>query len=411
MNVLIINSCSGCLSTGRIATQIAQEYIDKGNDAVVAYARDYKDVGVPTHRIGSRNDVILHALKARLTDSAGFGSKAVTKAFLEWADEYNPDLVWLHNLHGYYIDCEQLFIWIKKRPFMEVKWTLHDCWAFTGHCSHFTTVKCDRWKTGCHDCPQKREYPSSIIDRCSRNYQKKQKLFSGIEHMTIITPSKWLAELVNQSFLGSYKTEVKYNTIDRNVFKPTRSNIRQELQAEDRIMLLGVASSWGKRKGLEDFLELSKLLDDRYLIVLVGLTEKDIKDVKSSTIAYEYSFLQKGYKKDKLIKNANHNHSKDLSLLRSRIASNVAIAPKVETLYESITGEKANGYKHENAAIICIQKTNNPIQLAQLYTAADVFINPTHEDNYPTVNLEAQACGTPIITYDIGGCRETIGHR
>lgn len=408
MNVLIINSCSGCLSTGRIATQIAQEYIDNGNNAVVAYARDYKDVGVPTHRIGSGSDVILHALKARLTDSAGFGSKAATKAFLEWADEYNPDLVWLHNLHSYYIDCEQLFKWIKRRPFMEVKWTLHDCWAFTGHCSHFTTVKCDRWKTGCYDCPQTKEYPSSIIDQCNRNYKKKQNLFSGIERMTIITPSQWLADLVNQSFLGSYKTEVKYNTIDRKIFKPTRSNIRHELQAEDRIMLLGVASSWGKRKGLEDFLELSKLLDDRYVIVLVGLTEKEIKSVGLSTIAYEYSYPQNRYRNDTLKKCATQ--SIELPFLRSRIASNVAIRPSVDSLYESITGEKANGHKGNNAPIICIQKTENPLQLAQLYTAADVFLNPTHEDNYPTVNLEAQACGTPIITYDVGGCRETINN-
>lgn len=158
--------------------------------------------------------------------------------------------------------------------------------------------------------------------------------------MTLITPSKWLADLTRQSFLKEYPVEVHYNTIDTSIFKPTPSDFRERYGLQDKIIVLGVANVWEDRKGLFDFYKLAQMLDDRYIIVLVGLSEKQIKDL-----------------------------------------------PK------NIKG---------------IQRTNSPQELAAIYTAADVFVNPTYEDNYPTVNLEAQACGTPVITYDTGGCRETI---
>lgn len=329
MKVLFINSVCGIGSTGRICTDLAQQLEAEGNEVKIAYGRkgtvpeQFQKYAV---RIGTDFDCKMHAIQTRLFDTHGFGSKHATKEFLKWAEEYKPDLLWLHNLHGYYINVEMLFDWIKKHPEMQVKWTLHDCWAFTGHCSY---------------CSQLRRYPACFaMSSVSKNFERKRRAFTGVKNMTLITPSKWLADLTRQSFLKEYPVEVHYNTIDTNIFKPTPSDFRKRYGLQDKIIVLGVANVWEDRKGLFDFYKLAEMLDDRHVIVLVGLSEKQIKEL-----------------------------------------------PK------NIKG---------------IQRTNSPQELAAIYTAADVFVNPTYEDNYPTVNLEAQACGTKVITYDTGGCRETI---
>lgn len=344
MKVLIVNSVCGIGSTGRICAELAQGLENAGHMVKIAYGRDafvpeqYRRFAV---RIGGALDVRLHGVKTRLLDAHGFGSVRATCRFLAWAEEYQPDLLWLHNIHGYYIHVGMLFDWIKKHPQMQVKWTLHDCWAFTGHCSHFQFVRCSKWQTGCHHCSQKKEYPASVLcDSSARNYERKRRAFTGVKNMTIITPSNWLAKLVKQSFLQEYPVEVVYNTIDTEVFKPTPGDFRSRYGLEGKKIVLGVASIWSARKGLDDFAQLANMLDDRFAVVLVGLSREQI----------------------------------------ARMPAN----------------------------IIALERTNSPKELAEIYTAADVFVNPTHEDNYPTVNLEAQACGTPVITYDTGGCAETI---
>lgn len=344
MKILLINSVCGIGSTGKICAALAEGFEREGHEVKIAYGRDAMVPEKFRHfavRIGSDLDVKLHGLRTRLLDEHGFGSVGATGKFLRWAEEFDPDLVWLHNIHGYYINIELLFDWIKSRPGMQVKWTLHDCWAFTGHCSYFTMAGCDAWKTGCSRCPQKGSYPASQgLDNSRRNYERKKRIFTGVKDMTLIVPSKWLAELVKQSFLKEYPVEVHYNTIDREVFKPTVGDFRERSGLAGKKMILGVASVWEERKGLKDFMELAKMLDDSYRIVLVGLTQAQI---------------------------------------------------------DSLPGN-----------ILGITRTNNAGELAEIYTAADVFFNPTYEDNYPTVNLEAQACGTRVITYDAGGSRETM---
>lgn len=344
MRVLLINSVCGIGSTGRICTDLAKEFDANGHEVKIAYGRSaivpekFKKYAV---RIGNGFDVKIHGLESRLFDNHGLASKRATKEFLQYADEYNPDLIWLHNLHGYYINYELLFQWIKSRPEMEVMWTLHDCWAFTGHCSHFTIAKCKQWKSYCSQCPQIRRYPACYgKGAASQNFDRKCKAFTGVKNMTLITPSQWLADLVKQSFLKDYPVEVQYNTVDTTVFKPTSSDFRERYRLIGKTIILGVASIWDERKGLQDFYKLAQMLDDRYVIVLVGLSEKQIKKLPVN--------------------------------------------------------------------IIGIKRTNSPKELAAIYTAADVFFNPTYEDNFPTVNLEAEACGTKVITYDTGGCWETI---
>ena len=165
MKVLFINSVCGSGSTGKICVSLAKELEQQGHEVKIACGARYpvsesgKKYAVP---IGNDTDMYLHLLKSRLLDRHCFGSKAATKRFIKWAEEYNPDILWLHNLHGYYLNIKVLFDWIKSRPQMQVKWTLHDCWAFTGHCTYFDVANCDNWKEGCHNCPQKKKYPRSI---------------------------------------------------------------------------------------------------------------------------------------------------------------------------------------------------------------------------------------------------------
>lgn len=344
MKVLLINSVCGIGSTGKIVGALAEEFTSQGHQAVIAYGRDGT---VPeryrcyAHRIGSDLGVKVSAVRTRLLDDHGFANEAATRKFLQWAESYDPDLIWLHNLHGYYIHVGLLFDWIKSRPHMQVKWTLHDCWAFTGHCAHFLAAGCDRWKTGCHDCPEKGNYPASrLLDNSRKNYIWKKDAFTGVKNMSLIVPSRWLADLAKRSFLGEYPVEVRYTTINTDIFKPTPGDFREKYGLKDRKILLGVAGVWTERKGYRDFLKLRKTLDESWAMVMVGVTEAQRRDLPQG--------------------------------------------------------------------ILGILRTESPRELAEIYTAADAFFNPTYEDTYPLVNLEAESCGTRVITYDTGGCAETI---
>ena len=342
MKVLFINSVCGILSTGRICADLAAAYEKQGHEVRIAYGRDGQ---VPPQcrrwavRIGNDLDVRLHGVKSRIFDAHGLGSAGPTKRFLQWADEYDPDLLWLHNIHGYYINYELLFAWIKERPNMEVKWTLHDCWAFTGHCTHFQTAGCDRWKTGCHDCPQKGRYPASfLMDRSRENYEKKKKAFTRVDHLTILTPSHWLENLVKESFLKEYPVEVQYNKVDTNIFKPTPGDFRERYGLAGKKIVLGVSNGWDRYKGLDDFVALAKLLDDRFRVVLVGMDPKQIRE----------------------------------------------LAP----------------------GILGLPRTHNAAELAEIYTAADVFVNPSREETFGLTSYEASLCGTPVIVYRGTACEE-----
>lgn len=428
MRLLVINSVCGIQSTGRIAASIAKEYQKKGYECVIAYGRDDvpKGFDIPTYRITSKMDVYRNTLKARLFDNDGFAAKKETITFIKWAERFNPDVVWLHNLHGYYINIEVLFQWLKSRPYMKVYWTLHDCWAFTGHCGYFSYANCEKWRTGCHHCPQKTIYPKSILfDMSCKNYEAKRLAFTNVNNMTIITPSKWLADLVKQSFLKNYPVEVKHNTVDRNVFRPTPSDFREKFQLQNKKVILGVASPWSKRKGLDDFIRLSTMLDDRFAIVLVGLSEKQIAKVPKSIVALPRTSNQKELAEMYSAADVHLVMSKEetfgMTVLESVYCDTIPVVIK-GTACEEVVNEYG-GYAvkddlHEIKAtiiqicggglLILMPRTKSARELAAIYTAADVFVNTTYEDNYPTTNIEAQACGTPCITYDTGGSPESV---
>lgn len=286
MKVLEINSVCGIKSTGRICTDLADVLKENGHECLIAYGREtvpekYRDI---SYRIGSDTDVKLHALKARLFDAAGFGSRKATEKLIEKIRTYNPDIIHLHNIHGYYINIEILFNHLAEAD-KPVIWTLHDCWAFTGHCAYFTSAECERWKTGCFNCSQKKRYPSSFFcDRSKKNWQKKKDLFTSVKNMTLVTPSEWLAGLVRESFLGKYAVKAIPNGIDLDVFKPTESNFREKYGLQNKKIILGVATAWSERKGLNEFTELSTLFDESYKVVLLGLTAEQINKLPKNIL-------------------------------------------------------------------------------------------------------------------------------
>ena len=274
MKVVQINSFSNG-STGKIMMSIHEELLKQGYDSYVVWGRGRKSNNYRELYLNDKIGVYFHAFYSRITGKTGFASKISTKKLLKRLDEINPDIIHLHNLHGYYINIEMLFNYIKNKH-IKVVWTLHDCWAFTGQCPHFTLCKCDKWKNGCNKCPMIDQYPKTFIDKSEWNYKMKKKLFTCIEDLTIVTPSLWLSKLVKQSFLKEYPVKVINNGVDTSIFKPTSSNFREKYHLEDKKIVLGVASVWDRRKGLNDFIELSKILDDEYKIVLIGLSKKQI---------------------------------------------------------------------------------------------------------------------------------------
>lgn len=340
MRALFINAVCGVGSTGRICIDTAKQLESEGYDVKIAYGRGtvpekYQKYAV---RIGGKPDVYWHALMTKLFDQRGYWSRRATRNFLKWADKYDPDLLWLHNLHDHFINIEMLFEWIKARPNMQVKWTQHDCWAFTGGCMHFVKFNCNGWKSGCKHCPKTRK--KTFVRNEAANFFNKQKAFTGVKNMTVVAVSKWIGDLASEGLLKEYPIEIRYNEIDRSIFKPTESDFREKHRLSDKKIVLGVSAVWDKSKGYDDFVKLADMLDDRYKVVLVGMSKKQLK-----------------------------------------------------SLPESLLG---------------IEKTGNVTELAGIYTSADVFVNLTYADTYPTVNLEAQACGTPCITYRTGGSPESV---
>ncbi len=341
MNILVINSVFNIGSTGRIAADLCKEAMEQGHKVLMAYGRGpHNNSNIPSIRIGNKFDFYLHVLISRLFDLHGFGSKRPTRIFLRQVEKFKPDVIHLHNIHGYYINIELLFKYIKRNENIQVLWTFHDLWPCTGHCGSGEEVECRKWENGCYKCPLKKYYPKSIfLDNSKQNFQRKKQLFSNVKNLKIISPSNWLASQVEKSFMSKYQVEVRRNKIDLSAFKPIDSNFRIRYEIVDKFIILCVLFANNKWK-YNDLLELSTHLNKSEIIILVGLSKKEIK----------------------------------------RLPSNV----------------------------IGLERTNSKKDLAEIYTTADVFINPTYSDNYPTVNLEAQACGTPVITYNTGGSPETL---
>ena len=333
-------------STGKIMFDLAETARRHGHTVYTYSAKtfrrgmknDYPERPCHTY-FGSEIGNFFHKAVGGVTGFNGYLSTWSTRKLIKQFEKQRIDILHLHNLHEFCINLPMLFGWIKKKN-IRVIWTLHDCWAFTGHCPYFTMVGCDKWKSGCGGCPQKNIYPKSYLDTTSFMWKKKKEWFTGVKDLTIVTPSAWLAGLVKESFLSEYPIRVINNGIDLNVFKPTPSDFRETHGIVGGVLLLGVAFSWSKYKGLDVFIELAKRLPENYRIVMVGTNDT------------------------------------------------------VEAMLPD--------------HVITIRKTSNQVELAEIYTAADILLNPTREDNFPTVNIESLACGTPVLTFETNGSPEII---
>lgn len=335
--LLQINSVANSGSTGKIAENIGKLAISQGWESYIAYGRGNPTSASHLIPIGNKWDMYIHGIQSRLFDNHGLASKNATRKLIEEIKRISPDIIHLHNIHGYYLNYEVLFEYLATIN-TPVVWTLHDCWTFTGHCAYFDMANCDKWQNGCIGCDAKHLYPESyVFNRSSNNYNKKRSSFLSLSNITLVPVSYWLSGLLEKSFLSKLKKKVINNGIDLNIFRPLSDGKKH---GHDKFMIIGVANIWEERKGLSDFIRLRSLLSDEYSITLIGLSDKQIRDLP--------------------------------------------------------------------VGIIGVTQTNGVEELVEYYNAADVLVNPTFEDNLPTVNIESLACGTPVITYKTGGSPEII---
>ena len=334
-------------STGRIMQEIGDLAMASGWESYVAYSKGRDGLRESTSQtvpVGNRLSVAWHGLETRLFDRHGLASTNATKDFVREIQRIDPDIIHIHNIHGYFLNYKVLFDYLSKAG-KHVIWTVHDCWLYSGHCYHYMFAGCDRWKSGCGHCPQKRQFPASLLfDRSAQNFKDKAEAFRSVpkDLLTIVPVSEWIRQEMSQSFLKDCRFKVIHNGIDTSIFTPSDSDaaVREKYGIGNRKIILGLASIWCREKGWDDFIALSKMLREDEVIVMVGVKPEQAKALP--------------------------------------------------------------------AGIIPVSRTENVRQLAELYSAAEVFVNPTYQDNYPTVNLESISCGTPVITYRTGGSVESI---
>lgn len=285
--LLQVNSAVNFSSTGKIVEQLGDAAQKDGWQTYVAHgARYVRDSLLRDLCIESAAEEMLHGLYSKCFDAHGLGSVYSTKRFVKKIEELKPDIIHLHNIHGYYLSYPILFEYLGKTD-IPVVWTLHDCWPVTGHCAYFDLANCEKWKTGCHECALKGQYPASLIDQSQKNYCRKKYYFNLPQNMTIVPVSKWEEKVVKNSFLKDYPTQVIYSGIDLKLFKPTESTLRKDMGLANNFVILGVASGWGKEGRLNGFLELRKRLNHRYKIILVGLTKEQIGAMPEGIIGIE----------------------------------------------------------------------------------------------------------------------------
>lgn len=350
MKIVQINTVSGVGSVGRICVDLYDTLQKTGHEPYIAIGRGELNTRFQGYKIGNTWDFGCHVMKNFFQGKSGFGSAKVTENLIAWLRRVKPHVIHLHNIHGFYLQTELLFAYLKEAD-IPVVWTLHDCWAFTGHCAYFDYIGCEKWcQGGCYDCKvHAKVYPYALFkDNTEWNYKAKKEAYTGVKNLTIVTPSHWLAELVKKSFLKDYPVVVIPNGINLDVFSPGEKaggrTTAPEIKAGGHT-ILGVANRWEERKGLKYFEQLAERLPDNYVIKLVGLDKRQAKQLKK---------------------------------------------------------------KYKNKKLIPITRTANVGELAQLYREADVYVNATLEDNFPTTNLEALACGTPVVTFATGGSGESL---
>lgn len=406
--LLQINTSLNCNSTGRIAEQIGLLAKSRGWDCYIAHGpRFVKDSSLHSYQVESNLGEKIHWIKSFLLDGHGLSSTKATKKFVKWIDSIHPDIIHLHNIHGYFLNYKILFEYLKSSNIPAV-WTFHDCWPITGHCGYFSLEGCGRWRIGCGKCPLRwKEYPKSlIIDRSANNYQLKKQLFGSLKHLYIVSVSKWLDSIIGDSFLSHIHHSYIYNGIDIDVFKPTTSNIRENFGLQNKKVLLGVASIWTNRKALSDYIKLSQLLSEEYQIILIGPTEKQSKTIPDNIIVISrtnsQSELVQWYSAADVLLNLSYEETFGLTTVESfacgtpSIVYNRTASPELITKNTGIVVEAGNW-----KALICaieeiVSKGKNYYSTACRQRAVEHFNKDDRFQDY--INLYNELLNEKDIT-------------
>lgn len=340
MKILQINANYGFGSTGIIVKDIGETLIKNGHEPYFAYQSTNEQVE-NGYKIGNKLGWKWHALHARLFGKQAYASKLATKKFLKWVDKIKPDVIHFHNLHSNYVNLNLILDYIAKNKIKTVA-TLHDCWFFTGKCTHYVEEKCDKWQSTCGKCPRnKKEVKSLFFDATSKVLNDKVSRFNKIEDLTIVGCSEWIAGEVKKSKIKPKKVDVIRNGVDTTIFNEKESSFRKDNGITHEFVVLGLASKWYDGKNRE---QVEKLINDNLGIKFVMLGVND--NNKEFFNSFE-NVISLGFIKDREL-------------------------------------------------------------LAEIYSACDVFVNLTHADTLPTVNMESICSGTPVITFDSCGSPELI---
>lgn len=340
VKILQINAVYGFKSTGIIVKDIEKLLNDNSHTVYVAY-QTALNPPPNSYKIGSRLDYKLHALYARVFGRQAYASRCATKGLIKYIKRISPDIVHFHNLHSNYINLNMLCDFLAKRKIPTVI-TMHDCWYFTGKCTHYAAVKCDRWQTTCGNCPQnKAEQPSLFFDCTAKVLKDKTDHLNKLKNLTLVGCSEWVATEARKSLLKNATIKTVYNGVDTSIFKPHDSNFKEKHSLNNKFVILGIADKWCLDINKEAVTRIiSENIDAQILVI--GCTQ-----------------AQKDYFK-------SYNN------------------------------------------VLCLDYISDRQELADIYAASDVFVNLTHADTLPTVNMESICCGTPVITYNCCGSPELI---
>lgn len=278
-----INSIANSGSTGRIAENIAKYVQTQGWQCYTAYGRWCNPSKTHLIRIGNKLSVYFHYFLSRVFGLHGLASKHATRSLIKEIERIHPDIIHLHNIHGYYLNYPLLFQFLSTHNY-PVVWTLHDCWAYTGHCSHYTSSKCSKWLSRCYKCPNLSCYPVSFIDNSRLNFRLKSYYFNMVHNIAIVPVSNWLAKELHKSFLKNNRIIPIPNGVDTSIYKPIDSHVRDKYSIGSGFMVLAVATWWTKAKGFEDYIQIANLVDKDVIIVMVGVSPKQKRMLPSNII-------------------------------------------------------------------------------------------------------------------------------
>lgn len=345
MKVIQINAVYGYGSTGVIVKDIENALLEEGNESRIVYQHsNLVKTDINGLQMGNVVDWKIHAILTRVLGKQGYASGNSTKRLIKYLETEKPDIVHLHNLHANYININQLLSYLAKKNIATIL-TLHDCWFFTGKCFHFTMCGCEKWKIGCGKCPQNKEDVKSLFwDKSKQVFKDKKEKFQAIQNLTIVGCSDWIKNLAKESPIFRNKQLVRIYN--------------------------GVDTDIFHPKKENKFRETYGLTGQ---FIILGMANKWLQDMNKET----FRKIRETLLPDELI---------------------VIVGCSEE--------QKSELKQYFN--VLSIGYISNRNKLAEIYSAADVFVNMTFEDTLPTVNMESICCGTPVITYNSCGSPELI---